>query len=162
MVLANARRYHAAGKHTEPRAGCPACETEAAEPDAQVSGGTTADEVRAKVTERCDAVLRLANENGEDVLETYLGLYEFVGTQVPRFANVTGIDEPSLLKLVVRHAGITMLTRDGRRPAEGTLKLLDTLRRDHGSDVLRKLASSLEANNPAAYLRGCYPKGSAA
>jgi hypothetical protein len=153
------RRYHEEGKHLEVVEGCELCAATMGRPVEVNDVGATpkATEVEQKVWERCLEVLAVADESGEDPFDAYVGLYEFVSDQAPRFADIEGVNEARLLNVVVDHAAQRYLSSDNKKPlSNGTLSKLHVLRGKHGIDVLEKLARATDAEKPAAYFFACF------
>jgi hypothetical protein len=149
-------RRHNEGKHEDvAREGCELCAPAVVAP-AAVARESEASAVKRKLWDRCTDVVALAEVSGNELVAVYEGLYEWTLEQAPRFAEVTGIGEASLLNIVVNHAATTFLDADGTGPDKGTLNGLHGLRRDHGADILAKIALSAKADHPLAYIQGIY------
>jgi len=167
------KRWHGAGNHADkPKADCYLCQqggaaqTSApqsltaldAAPEATAPDQTTIDEataVKGRVRERCDRVIALADESGTDRLEAYEGLYEFVTAQAPRFADVKGIGEATLLNVVIDHAAHYYLS-PSKKITDRTLSKIHGIRGRNGIDVLAKMDKAAGMEKPMGYFLACY------
>lgn len=164
MVLENHKR----GNHKTPKDGCSLCAQGDVAAPAQatatpvqqpvavaVPASNEAADIKEKVRSRCDQVVTLAEESGEDIYTAYVTLYEFVTDQAPRFTSVKGIGEATLLNVVIDHAAHRFLS-PAKAISDRTLSKLHGIRKEHGIEVLATMARSADMEKPMGYFLACY------
>ncbi|MBT9254438.1 hypothetical protein KMZ32_01860 [Phycicoccus sp. MAQZ13P-2] len=183
------RRFHREGKHeVAPKPECQSCqeatvsshaaqvevtpEPQSTQPPVEVVEQpalvdeleVTVKVVKDRVWAVCDKLVATTTKDDVPIIEAYEVAYSGAQEAAAKYAAVKGIGEATLLNLVVTHAAQRLLTRDGNSLADGTVRALHGMRRAHGFDVIVRMTDPKvsEANNPIAYLMGCYRNGAAA